>query len=91
VTFAIVVVAAVVGWCPFPSPPPPPPPPIERFTKFIAGLIGGIGGAYSVHWALGLSGPLTSTDFIALMIGAFVLGKVFQEVAGWIFPGRERI
>jgi len=73
--------------------PTPPPPPIESLARviarIIAGIIGGIAGAYLVHWALGLSGALTAMDFIALMVGAFACGRVFQQLAIWILPGRE--
>jgi tetrahydromethanopterin S-methyltransferase subunit D len=84
-------VAALIGWCPFPKPPPPPPPPWKLIHRIIAGLLGGIAGAYLVYWGLDLSSPLDSVDFIAVMIGAFAVGQVFQEVAIWIFSGRERI
>jgi len=88
VTLAVYIVAGLVGWCPRPL-PPPPPPPIEGLARTIAGIIGGIAGAYLVHWALGLSGALTAMDFIALMVGAFACGRVLQQLAIWIIPGRE--
>ena len=88
-TLVVCAVAALCGWCPMPLPPLPPPPK-EPLVRFLAGTIGGIAGAYLVHWALGMSGALTAEGFIALMLGAFVVGRAAQQLAIWIIPGPER-
>lgn len=80
--FLTYVIASLVGWCP--PMPPQPRPPIPK--ELIAGLLGGLAGAYLVKYALALQGPVTSIDFIAMMIGAFVVGRVFKQLTNWISP-----
>lgn len=84
--YQMLIVFGLVGWCPTPRPKPKPEPiPLDLF----AGFVGGIAGAYLVHWAMGFDGPLSSVDFLTLAVGAFVLGRVFRQVALWIFPTPE--
>ena len=78
----VLVLWALVGWCgtvnprPRPIPPPPPPPPWRLAAAMIAGVVLG----YVTYWVLGLSMPLSSMDFIATSLGAFVGGVVCWDV-----------
>lgn len=83
-TIFVVIIGGLVGWgvTPMPKPPGPKDP--------LAGFIGGIVGAFAVHWALGFQGALSAAEFIAVAIGAFAGGRVLFEVAGWVFPSRAR-
>lgn len=68
--------------------PPKPKPPTPK--EPLAGIPGGIAGAYLVKYALSIQGPITSIDFIAMMLGAFAVGKVFQQLAIWLLPGPQQ-
>jgi hypothetical protein len=80
-----VIVCALVGWCPDPKPKPKPTP---LPGGIVAGLVGGIAGGYLVYFALALEGSPTGTEFVSILIGAFAVGRVLQEIVGWI--GREK-
>lgn len=81
------IICALVGYCPDPKPfPKPGPIPKEP----ISGILGGIAGGYLVYVALGLQGSPTGPEFVAILIGAFAAGRVFQEVASWIFRDKPR-
>lgn len=84
----VVVYCGLVGWWPpRPLPKPDPPIPLEGLVKNAAfGFIGGALGGYLVYFALGLSGPLASVDFIPVTIGAGVLGRIFQMIGELIWP-----
>ena len=81
VSFLLLIASGLIGWCPTPAPKPTPTP-----KDPLAGIIGGIAGAYLVYYALGFEGTLSSPDFIALAIGAFATGKVLQQLTNWVLP-----
>jgi hypothetical protein len=85
VNFLVLIVSGLIGWCPLPPAPKPPGP-----KDPLAGIIGGIAGAYLVYYALGFEGTLSGMDFVAISIGAFSVGKVCQQLANWFLPSRER-
>lgn len=87
-TFWVVLVCGLVGWWPpGPRPKPEPPIPLEGYIKdAILGFIGGAAGGFLVHFALGLSASLSSADFIAVAIGAAVVGRILQVVGEIIRP-----
>ena len=84
-TFLMYVISGLLGWCPMPPKPKPPTP-----KDPILGILGGITGAYLVKYALSIQGPITGIDFIAMMLGAFAVGKVFQQLGNWLLPGPQQ-
>lgn len=86
-TLWVVVVCGLVGWWPRgPKPVPEPPIPlVGQFKDAILGFVGGVGGGFLVHFALSLSGPLASDDFLAVALGAAVVGRILQVIGEMVW------
>jgi len=81
----VFLICGAVGYCPDPR-PRPKPGPLPRDP--VAGGIGGIIGGYAAYVALSLEGSPNGMELVAILIGAYAFGRVFQEVASWIIPDR---
>lgn len=84
-TTAVAIFVGLVGWA---GTPPLPRPPGPRDP--LAGIIGGLAGAFLVFWALDLQAVTSAADLIAVAIGAFAGGRVLSRVVDWVVPEKPR-
>lgn len=79
----VLVLGGLVGWC-GPAPKPRPPIPKDPFIGFIGGVL----GAGFAYWALGMQSPLGATEFVAIAIAAWAVGRVLNDIVDFVFQPR---
>lgn len=71
---------ALAGWCGTRGPRPRPEPLPGPMQVFIMGALGGMAGGFLYTFAFSLKMPLSSIEYAASCIGAFVVGFVVEEL-----------